>query len=153
MTLLEQIRSKAKAANKTIVLAEGTEERTLKAADIILKEGIARLILLGNEAEIKGLANQWGLQNIDKATIIDPVTNPKREYYAQMLCEIRKKKGMQMDEAMKLVADPLYFSGADIICQRLLGNTQIQHLFCGNHSSEPLDYLMQRRAHIITARS
>ena len=59
MTLLEQIRSKAKAANKTIVLAEGTEERTLKAADIILQEGIARLILLGNEAEIKGLANQW----------------------------------------------------------------------------------------------
>ena len=110
MTLLEQIRSKAKAANKTIVLAEGTEERTLKAADIILKEGIARLILLGNEAEIKGLANQWGLQNIDKATIIDPVTNPKREYYAQMLCEIRKKKGMQMDEAMNLVADPLYLA-------------------------------------------
>ena len=92
MTLLEQIRSKAKAANKTIVLAEGTEERTLKAADIILQEGIARLILLGNEAEIKNLAAQWGLKNIDKATIIDPVTNPKREYYAQMLCEIRKKK-------------------------------------------------------------
>ena len=91
-------------------MAEGTEERTLKAADIILKEGIARLILLGNEAEIKGLANQWGLQNIDKATIIDPVTNPKREYYAQMLCEIRKKKGMQMDEAMNLVADPLYLA-------------------------------------------
>ena len=110
MTLLEQIRAKAKAANKTIVLAEGTEERTLKAADIILKEGIARLILLGNESEIKNLANQWGLKNIDKATIIDPETNPKREYYAQMLCEIRKKKGMQMDEAMKLVADPLYLA-------------------------------------------
>ena len=110
MTLLEQIRSKAKAANKTIVLAEGTEERTLKAADIILQEGIARLILLGNEAEIKNLAAQWGLKNIDKATIIDPVTNPKREYYAQMLCEIRKKKGMQMDEAMQLVADPLYLA-------------------------------------------
>lgn len=110
MTLLEQIRAKAKAANKTIVLAEGTEERTLKAADIILKEGIARLILLGNEKEIKNLANEWGLKNIDKATIIDPETNPKREYYAQMLCEIRKKKGMQMDEAMQLVADPLYLA-------------------------------------------
>ena len=110
MTLLEQIHSKAKAANKTIVLAEGTEERTLKAADIILQEGIARLILLGNEAEIKNLAAQWGLKNIDKATIIDPVTNPKREYYAQMLCEIRKKKGMQMDEAIQLVADPLYLA-------------------------------------------
>ena len=110
MTLLEQIHAKAKASNKTIVLAEGTEERTLKAADIILHEGIANLILLGNEAEIKGLANQWNLMNIDKATIIDPVTNPRREYYAQMLCEIRKKKGMQMDEAMQLVADPLYLA-------------------------------------------
>ena len=110
MTLLEQIRTKAKNANKCIVLAEGTEERTLKAADIILKEGIARLILLGNEAEIKGLAKEWGLTNIDKATIIDPVTNPKKTFYAEMLCEIRKKKGMQMDEAMKLVEDPLYLA-------------------------------------------
>ena len=110
MTLLEQIRTKAKNANKRIVLAEGTEERTLKAADIILQEGIAQLILLGNENEINGLAAQWGLKNINKATIIDPVSNPKKEYYAQMLCEIRKKKGMQMDEAMKLVEDPLYLA-------------------------------------------
>ena len=66
MSLMEQIRAKAKAANKCIVLAEGTEERTLKAADIILNEGIARLILLGNEKEIKDLATQWGLKNIDK---------------------------------------------------------------------------------------
>lgn len=110
MTLLEQIRSKAKAAGKRIVLAEGTEERTIKAADIILEEGLAQITLLGNEKEIKQLAQQYGLKNIDRATIIDPETNPKREYYAQMLCEIRKKKGMQMDEAMKLVADPLYLA-------------------------------------------
>lgn len=110
MTLMEQIRAKAKEANKCIVLAEGTEERTLKAADIILKEGIARLILLGNEQEIKGLALQWGLTNIDKATIIDPVTHAKKQFYAEMLCEIRKKKGMQMDEAMRLVEDPLYLA-------------------------------------------
>lgn len=107
---MEQIRAKAKEANKCIVLAEGTEERTLKAADIILKEGIARLILLGNEQEIKGLASQWGLTNIDKATIIDPVTHAKKQFYAEMLCEIRKKKGMQMDEAMRLVEDPLYLA-------------------------------------------
>ena len=110
MDLMNQIRAKAKAANKCIVLAEGTEERTLKAADIILNEGLARLILLGNEAEIKNLAAEWGLKNIDKATIIDPVNNEKKEYYAQMLCEIRKKKGMQMDEAMRLVEDPLYLA-------------------------------------------
>ena len=83
MTLMDQIRAKAKAANKCIVLAEGTEERTLKAADIILQEGIARLILLGNEQEIKGLAAQWCLKNIDKATIIDPVTHAKKQFYAE----------------------------------------------------------------------
>ena len=110
MSLMDQIRAKAKAANKCIVLAEGTEERTLKAADIILGEGIARLILLGNEKEIKDLAAQWGLKNIDKATIIDPVTHAKKQFYAEMLCEIRKKKGMQMDEAMRLVEDPLYLA-------------------------------------------
>jgi len=110
MTLLEQIRAKAIAANKRIVLAEGTEERTLRAADIILKEHIAQLILLGNEQEIKDLASQWNLTHISEATIIDPVSNPKKEYYASMLCEIRKKKGMQMDEAMRLVEDPLYLA-------------------------------------------
>ena len=82
MSLMEQIRAKAKAANKCIVLAEGTEERTLKAADIILGEGLARLILLGNEQAIKGLAKQWNLSNIDRATIIDPVNHDKKQYYA-----------------------------------------------------------------------
>ena len=110
MELMNQIKAKAKSANKCIVLAEGTEERTLKAADIILSEGIARLILLGNESEIKNLAAKYGLKNIDKATIIDPMTHAKKEFYAEMLCEIRKKKGMQMDEAMKLVEDPLYLA-------------------------------------------
>ncbi len=110
MTLLEQIRAKAKAADMRIVLAEGTEERTLRAADIILNEGLARLILLGNADEIRRLAAEWGLKHIDRATIIDPVAHPKKEYYAQLLCEIRKKKGMQMDEAMRLVEDPLYLA-------------------------------------------
>lgn len=110
MDLMTQIRANAKAANKRIVLAEGTEERTLKAADIILNEGLAQLILLGNEVEIKKMAAEFGLKNINKATIIDPVNNDKKEYYAQMLCEIRKKKGMQMDEAMRLVEDPLYLA-------------------------------------------
>lgn len=110
MSLLEQIHAKAKAANKHIVLAEGTEERTLKAADIVLREGIARLTLLGNEAEIRQMATNYGLSHIDRATIIDPLHNPQHEYYAQMLCEIRKKKGMQMDEALRLTTDPLYLA-------------------------------------------
>ena len=108
MDLMSKIKASAKAAGKCIVLPEGNEERTLKAADIILQEGLAKLILLGNEAEIKKLASEWGLKNIDKATIIDPKDNPKKEFYAEMLCEIRKSKGMQMPEALKLVEDPLY---------------------------------------------
>lgn len=108
MDLMSKIKASAKAANKCIVLPEGNEERTLKAADIILQEGLAKLILLGNEAEIKKLVSEWGLKNIDKATIIDPKDNPKKEFYAEMLCEIRKSKGMQMPEALKLVEDPLY---------------------------------------------
>ena len=108
MDLMSRIKATAKAANKCIVLPEGTEERTLKAADIVIGEGIARVILLGNEQEIRKLAAEWGLKNIEKATIIDPLDNPKKEAYAQMLCEIRKSKGMQMPEALKLVEDPLY---------------------------------------------
>ncbi len=110
MDLMSKIKATAKAANKCIVLPEGTEERTLKAANIILEENIARLILVGNESEIRSLATQWGLKNIHKATIIDPVHNAKKEFYAQMLCEIRKNKGMQMSEALQLVEDPLYLA-------------------------------------------
>ena len=54
------------------------------------------------------LAKQWGVGNIGKATIIDPTDHPKKEEYAQLLCELRKKKGMTIEEARKLVVDPLY---------------------------------------------
>jgi phosphate acetyltransferase len=108
MSLLEQIKAKAQQANKRIVLPEGEEERTLKAADIVLSEGIASIVLLGNKKNIAAKAAEYGLKNIGKAEIIDPNNNPKKEFYAEMLCEIRKKKGMTMEEARKLVVDPLY---------------------------------------------
>lgn len=110
MNLIEQIKENAKKYGKRIVLAEGEEDRTLKAADIIIAEGIAQIVLLGNPAVISEKAAQFGLTNLDKATIIDPINNPKKEFYASMLCEIRKSKGMQMEEALKLVEDPLYLA-------------------------------------------
>ena len=110
MNLIDQIKENAKKFGKRIVLAEGEEDRTLKAADIIMKEGIAQIVLLGNPDTIQKKAAEFGLTNIDKATIIDPKNNPKQTFYAEMLCEIRKSKGMQMDEAMKLVQDPLYLA-------------------------------------------
>ena len=108
MNLIDKIKQNAISANKRIVLAEGEEERTLKAADIILDKGYAGIILLGNKAKIEAHAAEWGLKNIGKAEIIDPMDNPKKEYYAEMLCEIRKKKGMTIEEARTLVEDPLY---------------------------------------------
>lgn len=108
MDLISQIVERAKANKQRIVLPEGTEERTLKAANQILTDGVADLILLGNPNEIMELAKEWGLGNIHKATIIDPENNPKQEEYAELLCELRKKKGMTIEEARKLVINPLY---------------------------------------------
>ena len=108
MKLLEQIRENAKKQGKTIVLPEGTEERTLQAADQVLAEGIAKIILLGKPEDIHALAEKHGLKNINKATIIDPENHPKKEEYADLLVEIRKNKGMTKEQALKLVVDPLY---------------------------------------------
>lgn len=110
MQLLESIKSTAKKENKTIVLPEGTEERTLRAADIIINEGIASIILLGNSEEILSLADKLGLSSIGQATIIDPLTFEKKGFYAEMLYDIRKKKGLTLEEAHQLVEDPLYLA-------------------------------------------
>ncbi|MDD4848327.1 MAG: phosphate acetyltransferase [Bacteroidales bacterium] len=108
MKLLEEIHNFAKQAGKRIVLPEGTEERTLKAADIAIAENLAKITLLGNKDEIMALAQKHGLKNIEKATIIDPKNNERKQYFAEMLCELRKSKGMTMEQATKLVEDPLY---------------------------------------------
>ncbi len=108
MDLISQIVARAQANKQRIVLPEATEERTLKAADQLLADEVADLILLGNPDEIMGLAKEWGLENIGKATIIDPENHPKKEEYAQLLCELRKKKGMTIEEARNLVVNPLY---------------------------------------------
>ncbi len=108
MDLINEIIARAKADRQRIVLPEGTEERTLKAADLVLADGVADIILLGNSEEIKKLAAEWGLKNIEKATIIDPANHAKKEQYAELLCELRKKKGMTIEDARKLVLDPLY---------------------------------------------
>jgi len=108
MELLEKIMAKAKANPQRIVLPEGTEIRTLKAADIILKEKAAKLILIGNTDEINRLAQENDLRYISEATILDPETNSKMDDYANLLYEIRKSKGMTLEEAAIQAKDPLY---------------------------------------------
>lgn len=108
MELMEQIVRHAQQSRQRIVLPEGTEERTLKAADRVIADRVADLIILGSRTEIGNLASEWGLQNICKATIIDPDDNPDKERYAELLYELRKNKGMTMEEALLKVTDPLY---------------------------------------------
>ena len=108
MELVEQLITRAKANRQRIVLPEGTEERTLKAANQILTDEVADLILIGNPAEIAEKAMQWGLGNISKATIINPENNPRQEEYAQLLFQLRQKKGMTIEQARELVKNPLY---------------------------------------------
>ena len=110
MELLEQIKANAKECQKRIVLPEGTEERTLKAAEVILSEGLAQLILLGKPADIKAKAEALNLHHIDSATIIDPVAHAKKDAYIDLLVELRKSKGMTKEQALKLVEDPLYLA-------------------------------------------
>ncbi len=108
MDLISSIIERAKANKQRIVLPEGTEERTLTAADRALADGVAEIILIGNPGEISALADKLGLKNIDKAIVIDPENHDKKEEYAQLLCELRKKKGMTIEEARAKVLDPLY---------------------------------------------
>ncbi|MCI7310206.1 MAG: phosphate acetyltransferase [Prevotella sp.] len=108
MDLLQQIVERAKSDKQRIVLPEASEERTLRAADRVLEDDIADIILIGNPNEVHKLAEAWGLKNIGKATIIDPQNNPKSEEYAQLLTELRKKKGMTLDQARELVKNNLY---------------------------------------------
>lgn len=105
---MEQIVLRAKQDKQRIVLPEGDEERTLKAADMAIADGVADPIILGNRDRILKLAGEWGLENICKATIVDPENNPDKERYANLLYELRKNKGMTPEEAEKKVLDPLY---------------------------------------------
>ncbi len=108
MELLDRIKQNAKKHNKRIVLPEGYEERTIKAADIVIKEELAQIILIGDPAEINSHAAKLGLKNISKATIINPKSHEKKDHYIDMMVELRKSKGMTREEASRLIEDPLY---------------------------------------------
>lgn len=110
MDLIESMEARAKANLQRIVLPEGTEERTLKAADEVAAKGTAKIILLGDKAKIEKMAAEFGLKNLDKTTIIDPNNNPDAQKYIDLLVVLRQKKGMTVEQATELVKNPLYLS-------------------------------------------
>jgi phosphate acetyltransferase len=108
MELIDRIKENAKKHNKRIVLPEGYEERTVRAADIAIAEGLAQIILIGDPSEIMTHARKLGLSNISKAVIVDPRSHEKKDHYIDMMVELRKSKGMTAAEASRLIEDPLY---------------------------------------------
>ena len=108
MSFIEDVKQRAKKDIKTIVLPEATDIRILEAASIVLKEEFAKIILVGNKEEILEIAKQNNL-DISRAEIIDPIKSPKSKEYANTLYELRKEKGMTIEEASNLVKDPVYY--------------------------------------------
>ena len=109
MSLLAEIREKAAKNVKTIVLPEGTEERTLQAIKAIVAQRLANPILLGDEGEIKALASKIGA-DISGAEIINPAKSAFYDDFVQAFYEMRKSKGVDLDKAKSTMLDPLFFA-------------------------------------------
>jgi phosphate acetyltransferase len=108
MEFLQEIRKKASQRQKTIVFPEGTEERTIKAAGIILADKIVSPILLGDANKIKEISDKLKV-SLSGAKIINPENAADLEKYAGEYYELRKHKGMTPEEALKVVANPLFY--------------------------------------------
>ncbi len=113
----------ARSANKRIVLPEGTEPRTIKAASICASRGIAVPVLLGNPEEIKRVAEQQGVVLGDNVEIIDPVAN--REKYVARLVELRKSKGLTPEAAREQLEDNV------VLGTMMIENNEVDGLVSG----------------------
>ena len=108
MSFIESIKQRAKKDIKTIILPEAEDKRVLEAASIVASQGFAKIILLGDEKKILKDSEILKL-NLDNVTIIDVKKSNEKEQYAEKLYELRKAKGMTIEEALKLIEEPIYF--------------------------------------------
>ena len=112
MGIIDKIKERAKANKKTIVLTESMDKRTFQAAEVVLREGIADIIIIGTPEEIK--KNSEGC-DISKATIIDPNTYEKTQKYEDLFVELRKAKGLTHEEARKILLSEYAYYGCLMI--------------------------------------
>lgn len=108
MTFIEEIKQRAKKDVKTIILPEAEDKRVLEAAKKVTEQGFAKIILLGDEEEIKENCKKYDI-NLDGVEIINPLTSEKKEEYINKLYELRKNKGITLEDAEKLLKQPIYF--------------------------------------------
>ena len=108
MGFIDEIKARAKADKMVIVLPETEDERTYKAAETVLKEGLADLVLVGSKEEIE---KNKGTYDISGATIVDPATDARTEGYIAKLVELRQKKGMTPEQAKELLLSNYLYYG------------------------------------------
>lgn len=108
MSFIEEIKNRAKEDKKTIILPEAEDKRVLEAASKVIKQGFAKVILLGDEEKIKEDSSKNKI-DLDGVGIINPLTSDKKEEYKQKLYELRKNKGMTLEQAEELLKEPIYF--------------------------------------------
>lgn len=108
MSVLEKIRERAKNDLKHIVLAEGTEERTVQAAQLITEQGVARVTLIGKPEKVNAVAAKFNV-NLRGVDIIDPEASPDFKRYVDWFYDLRKEKGVTPEKALAQIKDPLFF--------------------------------------------
>jgi len=108
MSILEKLQNKARALNKHVVLPEGEEPRVVQAAKMIVESGIAKVTLLGGESKVAALAKQYDL-NLNQVKVIDPGSSDQLNDFAEQFCEMRKAKGITLDQAKEQMKQVLYF--------------------------------------------
>ena len=109
MSIMEQIKTKAKTSVKHILLPEGAEERTINAAVMTIQQRIANISLMGREEDIVNAAKKMGIC-LSGINIVDPLNSPHLEIYTEKYYEMRKMKGITEDQALQTMRDPLYFA-------------------------------------------
>ena len=108
MSFIDELKNKAKQNIKTIILTESEDKRVLKAAEKVKKEGFANIILIGNKDDANKLAKENNI-DISGIEIIDPEKSEKFEEYANAFYELRKAKGITLEDARKMLKDNMYF--------------------------------------------
>ena len=107
MAFMDGIMERARADRRAIVLPETEDLRVLEAAQRILDEGVAELVLVGQAESIRA---RYPALELDRVTLIDPETDPKRADYEAQLVELRQHRGMTAEKAHELMGDALYYA-------------------------------------------
>ena len=135
MNYIEKIKNKARKDLRTIILPETEDVRVLQAAEKIIKEGFAKVVLIGNEEETLNLAKENNI-NIEGTKIIEPSKSEKYEEYANMFYELRKKKGITLESVKRIIDGSKSFKDAKMTLESLPNVNPNKGLWTGESSTD-----------------